>query len=272
MAATGHGNARDLKPCYDADTAVERITELYDTAVNRIRERHRRFAAGDHSIAPALDACYPYVGIEVGPEHLVSAAWPIYGSLRNPGVHGITVTRPDIFGDYYREQIALLIANHQVPVVVGVSDQPIPLPFVVEEATADVGRQQIRDMESVFFLPNLGQIDDAIVNSTYRTPSGQPYPLSLFPARRVDLALQRLHHYTATDPQHFQGFVLFTNYQRYVDDFIVYGRQQIEEGDEYTAFIEPGDIRTTNPRFGDSPALGDPPQPPAADAGLSSGA
>ncbi len=264
MPGTGHGDVRHLKACHTADEAVARITELYDTAVHNLRERHRRFVAGDHEPSPGLDACYPYVGIEVSNDHLVTVSRPTYGSLRNPGVHGTTVTRPDIFAGYFHEQLSLLIANHRVPVHVGVSNEPIPLPFVIEEATADLTREQVREMERIFHLPNLGRIDDAIANGTYRTPPGHPYPLSLFPAQRVDLALQRLHHYTSTDPRHFQGFVLITNYQRYVDDFIAYGQDQVANGGDYTAFVEPGDVITANPRF-DHPGSGhEPPhhQPP----------
>jgi AMP nucleosidase len=65
----------------------------------------------------------------------------------------------------------------------------------------------------------------------------------MFTAERVDLALQRLYHYTATHPKHFQRFVLFTNYQRYVDEFAALGRKLMEDGNDegYVRFIEPGD-------------------------------
>lgn len=244
MEQTGHGNARDLEICRTADEAVARLTELYEDAAERIRARHRRFVAGDHDPGTGLDACYPYVGIEVGSADLDTTPRTTYGTLRNAGVHGTTVTRPDIFAGYYREQLGLLIEHHGVPVVVGSSDEPMPLPFVVEEATADLSAAQVRQMERIFHLPNLGRIGDAIANGTHRTPPGHPLPLSLFPAPRVDLALQRLHHYTGTDPSHFQGFVLFTNYQRYVDDFIAYGREQVADSERYTAFVEPGDVVT----------------------------
>lgn len=259
MSGTGHGEVRDLRPFTSATAAVAHINALYEGAVARIRERYRHFVAGDETAQPTLDACYPYLGIEVGGENLVAVARPAYGSLRNPGVHGTTLTRPDLFADYYQEQIELLLKHHRVPVQIGTSSQPIPLPFVIEEATADLSRDQLRAMESVFYLPNLGQIDDAIANSTYRTPPNHPFPLALFPAQRIDLALQRLHHYTGTDPIHFQGFVLFTNYQRYVDDFIAYGREQVQHGSEYLAFVEPGEVITANPHFGEGCAQGKPP-------------
>jgi len=75
-------------------------------------------------------------------------------------------------------------------------------------------------------------------------------------AERVDYSLQRLHHYTGTAPEHVQRFILLTNYQRYVDNFIEYARREVEEGDTYELFVEPGDAVTPNPRLTDLPASG----------------
>lgn len=244
MPGTGHGGAHGLQAFTDADRAVDHIHKLYGEAVERMRDRHRRFCAGDEAITGVDRACYPYLGIEARTEDLVSVARPAYGTLRYPGTYGTTLTRPDLFDGYYRRQIGLLLKNHRVPVYVGWSDQPMPLPFVIEEATADLTQDMLRKLETRFFLPNLGRIDDRIANGTHRTPDGHPQPLSLFTAERVDLALQRLHHYTGTDASHFQGFVLFTNYQRYVDDFIAYGREQVARGHEYESLVEPGNVIT----------------------------
>jgi AMP nucleosidase len=189
------------------------------------------------------------VGVEVTPEQLGGPMRPTYGSLRKAGVHGTTLTRPRLFRHYLHEQLSLLIDNHGAPIQVGLSDQPIPLPFMIEEATAGLTPADLRKMERAFALPDLANMDDAIPNATHRTAPGHPYPLALFDAQRTDLALQRLSHYTGTDPAWFQGFVLLTNYQRYVDDFAAYAGDQIAGGGEYTAFVSPGDVVELNPRF-----------------------
>ena len=62
-------------------------------------------------------------------------------------------------------------------------------------------------------------MDDAIADGTFEMLPGAPEPLALFRAARVDYSLRRLYHYTGTDPEHFQNFVIFTNYQFYVDAF-----------------------------------------------------
>jgi AMP nucleosidase len=237
----GHGGARDLVPFTDADAACERIAAIYDTSRTTIA---RAFAQRSEDRAPALDANYPYLGISVGLEDLHPDARPSYGIILDPGVYGTTLTRPDLFLDYYRSQIALLQERHRVPVVVGISDRPIPLPFVVEDATADVTEEDVRAMLGRFALPDLSVTDDAIANGGYRAAPGQPRPLSLFSAERVDYSLHRLHHYTATSARYFQRFVLLTNYPRYVEEFRAYARVQIEGGDDYAAFVEPGDLVT----------------------------
>ena len=160
------------------------------------------------------------------------------------GAYGTTITRPDLFGDYYRDQIADLIRHHKVPVLVGVSARAIPLSFVIENATADISADDVQDLQALFTLPDLARMDESIANGTHRPKPGEAMPLSLFNAERVDLALMRLHHYTGTSAGHFQRFVLFTNYQRYVDEFVAFSQDEMARDSEFDAFVEPGDVIT----------------------------
>src|SRR5690606_21033303 len=97
--------------------------------------------------------------------------------------------------------------------------------------------------------------DDHIANGTYEPAPGEPSPLAPFTAQRIDYSLHRLSHYTATSPNHFQNFVLFTNYQFYIDEFCLYARDMMAKGGGgYEAFVEPGNRIT---RAGESgPAEG----------------
>ena len=80
---------------------------------------------------------------------------------------------------------------------------------------------------------------------------GAPGPLALFRAARVDYSLHRLYHYTGTDPEHFQNFVIFTNYQFYVDAFSQLCHERMLSGQPgYDAFVEPGNVVTRNKRLG----------------------
>jgi len=135
------------------------------------------------------------------------------------------------------------------------SDEPhFDVTPAVEKALA-----WVRALQARFRLPDLWSIDDGIANGTARSDDGEPKPLALFTAERVDFSLHRLTHYTATSPRHFQRFVLLTNYQRYVDEFCKLARAEMVEGTEYEAFVEPGDVHLSNSQLGDAGTVGTPP-------------
>jgi AMP nucleosidase len=247
----------------DAQAALQHAATLYDNAIGHLRQSLHAFVAGA-DLAERVRACYPFVRVET---HTVARADSrlSYGFVAGPGTYETTLTRPDLFANYYREQFDLLLRNHGVPIEVGVSAQPIPLHFSfaehdhVEGALSPQRRLLLRDL---FDLPDLAAMDDGIANGTYEPAPGQPHPLALFTAPRVDYSLHRLRHYTGTAPEHFQNFVLFTNYQFYIDEFVRLGHelmsrsagqgdllggdlQHAPAGDEgYVAFVEPGNVIT----------------------------
>jgi AMP nucleosidase len=158
------------------------------------------------------------------------------------------LTRPALFADYYREQFRLLMRNHAVALEVGASDQPIPVHFSLAEddhleGTLTPQRRQL--MRDLFDLPDLAAMDDGIANGSHEPGPREAHPLSLFTAPRVDYSLHRMRHYTGTWPDHFQNYILFTNYQFYIDEFIRLGRETMADpACDYSAFVEPGNVTT----------------------------
>ncbi|MGL4807460.1 MAG: AMP nucleosidase, partial [Giesbergeria sp.] len=171
-----------------------------------------------------------------------------FGFVEGPGRYETTLTRPDLFADYYLEQFRLLRKSHGVELEVGTSTQPIPIHFSFAEhdhVEGQLSAQRRMLMRDLFDLPDLTAMDDGIANGTWQPRSGDAQPLSLFTAPRVDYSLHRLRHYTGTAPEGFQNFVLFTNYQFYIDEFVRLGHAEMAKPDsEYTAFIEPGNVVT----------------------------
>ena len=245
----------EVELCTDPDHAVDRIQAIYERSVGVVRQAFARFVAGEADPGP-IDAFYPFIGIVVDRKRIIAEAPIAFGSLHDPGIYAATLTHPALFRDYLRRQIGLLIKNHRVPVAVGVSRRRMPLPFVVEEATADIRQDRVDALQAAFPLPDMSSIDDAIANGTFRPAPGEAKPLALFPAERIDYSLERLYHYTATSPEHVQRFILLTNYQRYVEHFLEYARSEIDGGETYDALIEPGDHMTPNPGFGSREAGG----------------
>ena len=73
----------------------------------------------------------------------------------------------------------------------------------------------------------------------------------MFVPRASTIHCTGFYHYTGTDPEHFQNFVIFTNYQFYVDAFARLGHEHMASGRSGAdAFVEPGNVITRNARLG----------------------
>ena len=232
----------------NAAAALARVQEIHSAGVAHLRDALQRYVSGE-DIGRHVRACYPLVRIRT--ETVARAGSRLsYGFVAGPGVFETTLTRPDLFADYYLEQFQLLLHNHHVALEVSTSNQPIPVHFALAEndhLEGQLGPERRLLLRDRFDLPDLGAMDDGIANGTFEPGPGQPQPLALFTAPRVDYSLHRLRHYTGTRPEHFQNFILFTNYQFYIDEFIKLGRELMSDtttGHGYEAFIEPGNVIT----------------------------
>ncbi len=230
----------------DAGEAIAALKQLYQRNTAFLRESFGSLANGVAQ-QTRFRAFYPEVSLTTSSYAQIDSRLA-YGHVPGPGHYATTLTRPDLFESYLTDQLGLLIRNHGVPITVGESETPIPVHFAFLEGThvdarvADLIQRPIRDL---FDVPDLNGTDDHIVNGTHEPFPGDPIPLGPFTAQRIDYSLHRLAHYTATSPQHFQNFVLFTNYQFYIDEFCVLARNLMAEGGGgYDAFIEPGNVIT----------------------------
>lgn len=247
----------------DPQEAVAEVLRLYQQQIEHLRSAMQRFVAGD-DFPERVRAFYPYVRVHTSTVARTESTLA-FGFVEGPGVFETTLTRPDLFGSYYTEQLRLIHLSHGVDLEVGLSESPIPIHFSFAEhdhveGTLDGPRRML--MRDRFDLPDLAAMDDGIANGTGRPQLGQPQPLSLFTAPRVDYSLHRLRHYTGTLPEWFQNFVLFTNYQFYIDEFVRLGHAEMANPEsEYIAFIEPGNVVTRRTGLDADPGddLGTPP-------------
>jgi AMP nucleosidase len=235
----------------NAEAALERVQAIYTQSVRHLRDAMRRYVAGEE-LQDRVRACYPYVRLETATGWTAppdaDAELLSYGFVASAGSYATTLTRPDLFAYYLREQFGLLIRNHDVQLEVGTSKEPMPVHFSFaenEHMEGEMSAARRARLREVFDLPDLTAMDDSIANGTWRGSPGQPQPLALFTGARTDYSLHRLRHYTGTSPSHFQNYVLFTNYQFYIDEFIALGRAEMARADSpYSAFIEPGNVIT----------------------------
>jgi len=264
----------------DPDAALAHARAIYESAVDHLRDQLRRFVAGE-TPATRVRACYPR--LRVRSDSVARADSRLaFGFVAGPGLYDTTLTRPDLFAAYYRAQFDLLLKNHGPHLVggleVGLSKTPIPVHFALgenEHLEGSLSPERRLLLRDLFDLPDLNAMDDSIANGSHDPAPGEPEPLSLFTAPRVDYSLHRLRHYTGTVPEHFQNYVLFTNYQFYIDEFVRLGHTMMSDASsEYEAFIEPGNVVTRRVGFARAPwgRAGRGATALAADAGLPPGA
>jgi AMP nucleosidase len=87
----------------------------------------------------------------------------------------------------------------------------------------------------------LSAVGDEIADGLFVLTDDAPRPLALFDAVRVDYSLRRLIHYTGTDWRAVQPWILLTNYQRYVDQFVRWGLAELARPDgPYDRLVVPG--------------------------------
>jgi AMP nucleosidase len=245
---------KSFKPRFfkDPDKALGAVIEIYEDSRNYLRDCFDAYCDGSHG-GQRVTACYPYVKVTTTQARR-SDSRHSYGFVSKPGTYKTTVTRPDLFKKYLRKQFISLIDNHNIAIEVGVSDTPMPIHFALGEdfhLERDLSEERVVDLPIYFDVPDLDGMDDEIANCAFVPTQNHPErPLSLFQAPRVDLSLQRLKHYCGTSPEHFQNYVLFTNYPFYIDEFVKLGEDMMRETNdpelkgqrsEYYAFVSPGD-------------------------------
>ena len=232
-----------------AEAAVDQLQLLYDLATAFLAEKFVTTMQNSPS-AQQYRAYYPEIRITTTSfQHADSRL--SFGHVAGPGTYATTVTRPDLFRGYLIQQIDLLLRNHDVPVWVGVSQTPIPIHFAMAgEKETTVPSQEVDQfsLRDFFDVPDLNTTNDDIVNGPAVATAAGVLPLAPFTAQRVDYSLGRLAHYTATAPEHFQNYVLLTNYQFYVAEFEAYARHQLADPKSgYTSFVSSGNIELTDP-------------------------
>ncbi|MEV8466159.1 AMP nucleosidase [Fluviibacterium sp. DFM31] len=231
----------------DPAQAVAYLQELYDQARMHLAEG---FEAALKAGAPSgrYRAYYPEIRVVMGSYAPVDSRLS-FGHVGHPGEFAATVTRPDLFENYLKQQIGLLHKNHGTAVRIGVSDTPMPLHFAMAGKAVPHDGALTFALRDAFDVPDLGSTNDDIVNGMVSAGPGAVSPLAPFTAQRIDYSLARLSHYTATDPEFFQNHVLFTNYQFYVDEFEAFARQVLGDPDSgYTSFVGPGNATITGPK------------------------
>ena len=226
------------------EQAIDRLEALYGEATARLHGALIRVAEGGAPPTPDERArfCYPELRLTWrprGPLPRVRRAW---AKLQAPGVYTTTVTHPGLFRAYLLEQLVPLVEDYGATIEVGPSGQEIPYPYVLDAGEEfSQGGLSAADLARTFPVPILSAVGDEVADGTWAFMPGQPRPLALFDAVRVDYSLRRLVHYTGTPWTAVQPWILLTNYQRYVEQFVSWALAELRSPESpYQRLVLPG--------------------------------
>lgn len=193
--------------------------------------------------------CYPELVIRYEPDASIPQISRSFGKFNETGTFTTTITQPEFFETYLREQLTPLLRDYDIEVSVRTSRIEIPFPYVWDqEKAASLTPEQSAEISRHFPTPHLDTIGDEVADGDFLAEEDAK-PLALFDAPRVDFSLQRLNHYTGTPFQHFQPYLLFTNYHRYIDAFAEWAVERIRQPGPYVSLSAAGGVEV----FADTP-------------------
>ncbi|MBK8200080.1 MAG: AMP nucleosidase [Acidobacteria bacterium] len=233
---------------------VDALEALYNEAVSALSNSLNTFLHNgtppDGEARAGGAFCYPQIRLVYDPDGPPPPISRAFGKMSEAGIYITTVTRPDFFRAYLIEQLTPLMRDYDVDVFVERSASEIPYAYVWDPSQA-AGLEEIAPAELVrwFPSPQLTLIGDEVADGE-PFDAGSERPLALFDAQRVDFSLKRLQHYTGTPVEHFQHYVLFTNYHRYVDAFCDWALTQLGGKTRYTSLSVPGGLEISVPTEG----------------------
>ena len=245
------------------DEAINALCAVYERSSSALRADFQAYVeSGKLPDGPARRTgryAYPLFRVHYEPEGSAPAYSKAFGKFDTPGIYEADITRPDLYRIYLKEQISLLFDAYDSEMSVHLSEADIPYPYVLESGKGvDAEEVPPSELARIFPTPDLATIDDSVPNGDWvpavalnsqrggiNQPSDRIRPLSLFTALRTDYSLQRLKHYTGGDPGDIQQFILFTNYQRYMDEFAGIALAKMKADSHYSEFVAPGGVRVT---------------------------
>ena len=225
------------------EAAVDRLVGLHESATESLRDALEAFITRRRTptAAERTRFCYPELSVTHAPAGPQPSLARAYAKFQGPGIYATTVTQPAAFRTYLVEQLTHLVRDYGASISVATSDQEIPYPYVLDHGDElEHGGASAQELAHYFPAPHLFAVGDEIADGTWDQMHGQPRPLALFDAARVDYSLRRLVHYSGTDWRRFQPWILLTNYHRYVDQFVSWSLARLREKGPYTHLHLPG--------------------------------
>ena len=225
--------------------AIAELAAIYDESVSNLRASLDAYISkGERPSAEKRRKgafAYPELRLRYDKPRTKPAPSRAFARLNQPGTYASTFAQPELFRDYLEDQLAQILRDYKAEIDIGRSSSEIPYAYVLDGSGIELGDVSTAELSRWFPSNELANIGDELADGTWALQAGAARPLSLFDGLRTDFSLARLRHYTGTAPGDFQHFVLFTNYTRYVDEFVRFAIGALrDQSHGYTALSAPG--------------------------------
>ena len=224
---------------------ISELSAIYESSAENLQSALQAYIANGKrpSAQERSNGCfaYPELRLRYDKPRVEPAPARAFARLNQPGTYASTIAQPELFRDYLEDQLAQIVGDYRVEISVGRSASEIPYAYVLDGSGIELGDISTSELSRWFPSNELANIGDEVADGTWEAAVGATRPLSLFDGLRTDFSLARLRHYTGTPPGDFQQFVLFTNYARYVDEFVRFAIGALrDESNGYVALSAPG--------------------------------
>jgi AMP nucleosidase len=224
---------------------LDEICAIYDRSTANLRDALETYAVDGKapSAKSRTDGSFAYPELRIdydggGPRPVLLRA---FARLNQAGRYASSIARPHLFRDYLAEQLEHLVRDYDVTLSAGRSKSEIPYPYVLDDSGIALGDIGSTELSRWFPTSELVHIGDEVADGEWQIGPDGARPLALFDGPRTDFSLARLKHYSGTAPEQFQHFVLFTNYTRYVDEFVRFAVSELRRSDSpYQGLAVPG--------------------------------
>jgi len=229
----------------EIDSILDQLEEISDASRANLVAALRDYAENRNPPDPADRAkglfAYPQLTVHFPTDEGLVHPARSYARLNQAGTYSSSIAEPRLFRPYLKEQLTHLVGDYDVEVSVSRSSDEIPYQYVLDGGALDLNKAGSAELTRHFPASDLVKIGDEVVDGTWLDKEDAIRPLSLFDALRTDFSLARLRHYTGTPAEHVQRYVLFTNYIRYVEEFIDFALAELAKPDSrYERFSAPG--------------------------------
>jgi AMP nucleosidase len=225
------------------EAAADALIALHEAATRSLKTCLDRYLQTREppSQSERWSFCYPELRVHYESHGVQPSIARAFAKFQGPGTYTTTVTHPDYFKPYLIEQLTYLVNDYGATIDVGVSEQEIPYPYVLESGN-DLASDGVSAAELAvhFPVPRLAEVGDEVADGDWKLEAGKDSPLALFDAVRVDYSLKRLQHYTGTSWRDIQPWILLTNYQRYVHQFTSWSMDQLAGDTPFDSLMLPG--------------------------------